>query len=176
MAQRTDFSAMACSIARAWSIVGEPWTPLILRDLSLGFSRFDDIQADLGIARSILTDRLRTLEAAGVISRQTYLSANRTRHEYVLTAMGGELTPLIVALTQWGDRWLDDGAGPPITFAHACGAALHAQIVCAHCGEPVVAGDVAASAGSGARIGPGTHRSDLLPKATLAEQASGALE
>ena len=164
MTQRTDFSAMACSVARAWSIVGEPWTPLILRDLSLGFSRFDDLQADLGIARSILTDRLRTLVTADVVSRQTYSSANRTRHEYVLTAMGRELIPLIVAVTQWGDRWLDDGAGPPINFAHACGADLHAQIICAQCGEPVAAGDVAASAGPGARIGPGTHRSDLLPK------------
>lgn len=165
MAQRTDFSAMACSIARAWSVVGEPWTPLILRDLSLGFSRFDDLQADLGIARSILTDRLRTLVAADVVSRQTYSSANRTRHEYVLTARGRELVPLIVAITQWGDRWLDDGGGPPITFAHACGAALTAQIVCDACGDPVVAGDVAASAGPGARIGPGTVRSDLLPEA-----------
>lgn len=164
MAQRTDFSAMACSIARAWSIVGEPWTPLVLRDLSLGFSRFDDLQADLGIARSILTDRLRTLVEAGVVSRQTYSSANRTRHEYVLTDMGRELVPLIVAFTQWGDRWFDDGEGPPITFAHACGEALQAQIVCSQCSEPVEASDVAASAGRGARNGPGTHKSDLLPR------------
>lgn len=164
MAQRTDFSAMACSVARTWSIVGEPWTPLVLRDLSLGFSRFDDLQADLGIARSILTDRLRTLVAAGVVSRQTYSSSNRTRHEYVLTSMGRELVPLIVAFTQWGDRWLDDGEGPPITFSHECGEALQAQIVCAQCGEPVAADGVAAFAGPGGRIGPGTHKSDLLPR------------
>lgn len=170
MAQRTDFSAMACSVARAWSIVGEPWTPLVLRDLSLGFSRFDDLQADLGIARSILADRLKTLEAAGVVSRQTYSSANRTRHEYVLTAMGRELVPLLVAFTQWGDRWLDDGEGPPITFAHECGDALEAQIVCARCGRPVAANDVAAFAGPGARNGPGTHKSDLLPRETGASE------
>ncbi len=166
MAQRTDFSVMACSIARAWSIVGEPWTPLILRDLAMGFSRFDDIQADLGIARSILSDRLRTLERAGVISRQAYPSANRTRHEYLLTEMGHEVTPLIVAITQWGDRWLDDGEGPPIAFGHSCGAALQAQIVCAACGRLVTAADVVAFAGPGSRIGPGTHRADLLPRAS----------
>lgn len=163
MTQRTDFSTMACSIARAWSVIGEPWTPLIVRDLSLGFTRFDDLRADLGIARSILTDRLRTLEHAGVISKKAYQSVNRTRHEYVLTEMGQELVPLVVAITQWGDRWLDNGNGPPIEFDHACGATAQASIVCTHCAKPLTANDVAARAGPATQIGPGTYKAGLLP-------------
>lgn len=161
--QRTDFSAMACSIARAWSVIGEPWTPLVLRDLSLGFARFDDLRADLGIARSILTDRLGTLERAGVISKQAYQSTNRTRHEYILTEMGRELVPLVIAITQWGDRWLDDGDGPPIEFDHSCGATPQARIICTQCGKPLTADDVKARAGPGTQIGPGSYKADLLP-------------
>ena len=171
MAQRTDFSAMACSIARAWSVIGEAWTPLILRDLSLGFARFDDLQADLGIARSILTDRLKTLERADVVSKREYPSMNRPRHEYVLTEMGRELVPIIVAMAQWGDRWLDDGEGPPIAFGHTCGAPLQAEIVCSGCRLPLTADAVTAYAGPGARIGPGSRRSDLLPKNQAANSA-----
>lgn len=165
MTQRTDFSAMACSIARAWSVVGEPWTPLIVRDLAMGFSRFDDLRADLGVARSVLADRLKTLEAAGVIERRTYRSVSRPRDEYVLTDMGRDLVPMVVALTQWGDRWLDDGNGPPVVFGHSCGVSAKAVIICSECGEPLEAGEVTASAGPGTRIGPGTHRADLLPRA-----------
>ncbi len=167
--QRTDFSAMACSIARAWAVIGEPWTPLIIRDLSLGFARFDDVQADLGIARSTLTDRLRTLEQAGVIVRRAYPSTTRTRQEYVLTEMGQELVPLVVAISRWGDRWLDDGKGPPIVFRHVCGTTLAADLVCAGCRRAVVASDVSAFAGPGSALGPGTNRADVLP--SLSEPA-----
>ena len=165
MAQRTDFSAMACSLARAWAVIGEPWTPLILRDLALGFSRFEDLRADLGIARNVLAGRLRTLHDAGVVAKRDYRSANRTRSEYVLTEMGLELVPIIVVLTQWGDRWLDDGAGPPIVFRHSCGSMTRTRIVCDGCGAPAVAGDVAAFAGSGSRVGPGSHAAESLPRA-----------
>lgn len=160
---RTDFSAMACSIARAWFVVGEAWTPLILRDLSLGFTRFDELRADLGIARSILADRLRTLERAGVVTKRPYESTNRPRHEYVLTDMGRELVPLIVAIAQWGDRWLDDGSGPPIEFDHSCGETAEAMIICSHCQGPIKADDVTARVGPGSQIGPGSYRADLLP-------------
>ncbi|MGI9657563.1 MAG: winged helix-turn-helix transcriptional regulator [Gaiellaceae bacterium] len=164
MTQRTDFAAMSCSVARAWSIIGEPWTPLILRDLALGLSRFDDLQADLGIARNVLADRLRTLNAAGVVAKQSYQSSNRRRAEYVLTEMGRELIPVIVVLSQWGDRWLDDGAGPPIVFEHSCGAVSRAEIVCNHCRETLAPAEVTASAGPGSRSGPGSYAANALPK------------
>lgn len=163
MVQRSDFRSMACSIARSWAVVGEPWTPLVLRDLALGMSRFNEIQSDLGIARNVLSDRLRTLEAAGIVARNEYRSANRKRFEYVLTERGMELVPIVVALAQWGDRWLDDGAGPPIEFHHSCSAPLQVRVVCDECGEEVVAGDVSAYAGPGSRVGPGSHAADVLP-------------
>lgn len=167
MTQRTKFCAMACSIARTWSIVGEPWTPLVLRDLSLGITRFDDLCADLGIARSILADRLKTLERAGVVTKQAYQSANRIRHEYLLTPMGQEIVPLIVAIAQWGDRWLDDGKGPPIQFRHSCGALPQATIACDHCGQPLTADTITAQAGPGSQAGPGTYLADHLPTAPM---------
>jgi DNA-binding HxlR family transcriptional regulator len=163
VAQRTDFAAMACSLARSWSIIGEPWTPLVIRDLSMGITRFEDLCADLGISRNILTDRLRTLTVAGVVAKRDYRSPNRARSEYVLTEMGEELLPIVVAITQWGDRWLDDEAGPPIIFEHICGATIRAETICNSCGQPLVATEVAAYAGPGSKTGPGTNAAHQLP-------------
>ena len=59
--QRTNFGEMACSIARTLDVIGEPWSPLILRDVWAGFTRFEQIQADLGISRKVLTERLNHL-------------------------------------------------------------------------------------------------------------------
>lgn len=162
MGQRTDFGAMACSIARAWAVVGEPWTLLILRDISFGVGRFDELQRDLGIARSVLADRLRTLEGAGVVERRDYRSTNRRRAEYALTNMGEDLVPILVVLTRWGDRWLDDGAGPPIMFEHDCGAGALASVRCDSCGEPLTAATIRAHAGPGSRSGFGTASAEVL--------------
>lgn len=156
---------MACSLARTWQVIGEPWTPLILRDLALGMTRFEEFQTDLGIARNVLADRLRTLVASGVVQRREYASANRRRNEYVLTEMGAELLPVVITLVQWGDRWLDDGDGPPVVFHHEpCGALTTARVVCDGCGEDL-ASDVIPLAGPGSRVGPGTWASGALPAA-----------
>ena len=68
--QRTQFADLACSIARTLDVVGEPWSPLILRDVWVGIRRFDAIQADLGISRKVLTERLNWLLDCGVLERQ----------------------------------------------------------------------------------------------------------
>ena len=70
--QRTSFSEMACSIARTLDVIGEPWSPLILRDVWVGMNRFDEIQADLGISRKVLTERLNHLVEHGVLERRPY--------------------------------------------------------------------------------------------------------
>lgn len=172
MAQRTDFGAMACSLARTWSVIGEPWTPLILRDLALGLARFEDLQADLGIARNILADRLRTLVAAGVIERLPSGTESADRRGYVLSARGRELVPLIMAIVQWGDRWLDDGAGPPVLFLHdSCASLSRARLVCDHCGNELRGGEITLLAGPGAHAGPGTWSVDMLPTAEHAAAA-----
>ena len=139
---------MACSIARTLDVIGEPWSPLILRDVWVGMHRFDTIQADLGISRKVLTERLNHLVEQGVIERRPY--DRRPRYEYHLTAKGTELVDLLLVMTRWGDRWLAGEAGPPVLHRHrACGEISHVELTCAHCGEPMHAGDVEPLAGPG---------------------------
>ncbi len=146
--QRTSFGEMACSIARTLDVIGEPWSPLILRDVWVGMSRFDAIQADLGISRKVLTERLNHLVEQGVIERRPY--DRRPRYEYHLTEKGTELVDLLLVMTRWGDRWLAGEAGPPVLYRHrACGEISEVELTCAHCGEPMHAGDVEALAGPG---------------------------
>ncbi|GAA2318912.1 helix-turn-helix domain-containing protein [Nonomuraea roseoviolacea subsp. roseoviolacea] len=147
--QRTKFGEMACSIARTLDVIGEPWSPLILRDVWVGMSRFEQIQADLGISRKVLTERLNHLVEQGVIERHPY--DRRPRYEYRLTAKGAELVDLLMIMTAWGDRWLAGEAGPPVLYCHhACGEISRADLRCAHCGEPMHAGDVDPLPGPGA--------------------------
>ena len=79
--QRTDFGDMHCSIARALEILGEPWTPLILRDLLIGFTQFEELRRDLGISTNVLADRLAALLDHEVIERRR-IGAHPNRFEY----------------------------------------------------------------------------------------------
>jgi DNA-binding HxlR family transcriptional regulator len=152
--QRTRFGDMACSIARTLEVAGEPWSPLILRDVFVGITRFDDIQQDLGISRKVLAERLRHLVAHGVLERRPY-SERPPRHDYVLTDKGRELADVLLAITAWGDRWTAGEAGPPVLIRHrACGELTHAELRCAHCGEPIGVADVDVTPGPGAGADP----------------------
>src|SRR5258707_7549995 len=96
--------SMNCSVARTLSVVGERWTMLILREAFLGRRRFDDFQAGTGIARNILSARLKTLVEHGIFDRT---ESDRDGHiEYRLTAEGIDLYPVMIALPRWGDRWM----------------------------------------------------------------------
>src|SRR4051812_25620460 len=97
------YDDQTCSVARALEVVGERWTLLILRDAFLGVRRFDDFQADLGIARNVLTDRLGRLVNAGVLEKRAY-SERPPRFEYRLTDKGRDLWPVVHALARWGDK------------------------------------------------------------------------
>src|SRR5258708_36356943 len=97
--QRTNFGGMACSIARTLDVIGEPWSPLVLRDVWAGLSRFEQIQADLGISRKVLTERLNHLVDQGVLERRPY--DRRPRYEYVLTHQVTELVELLMFMTGW---------------------------------------------------------------------------
>ncbi|MGW6741392.1 winged helix-turn-helix transcriptional regulator [Streptomyces sp. NPDC055025] len=92
-----------CPIAAALDIVGDRWSLLVLRDLSRGVNRFNDIQANTGAPRDRLTTRLRELEEAGVISRRRY-SEHPPRDEYVLTAAGEAIAPVLRELEIWGEN------------------------------------------------------------------------
>ena len=147
--QRTKFGATACSIARTLDVIGEPWSPLILRDVWVGMNRFDQLQADLGISRKVLTERLNHLVDRGVIERRPY--DQRPRYEYVLTGKGRELVDVLMVMVAWGDKWLAATAGPPVLYRHhACGEISHVDLVCAHCGKPMHADDIDVLPGPGA--------------------------
>ncbi|MEM6110272.1 helix-turn-helix domain-containing protein [Mycobacterium sp. 050272] len=151
---RQSFANVACSIARSLDVVGGRWTPLILRDLFVGMSRFEDIRRDLGIASNVLAERLAMLERHTIVERRQYQSSP-VRHEYRLTAKGLELYPVIATLIAWGDKWLSTAA-PVLTVHYDCGKVTAAKIVCAECGGNLTAANTAAVAGPGAHPGPGT--------------------
>jgi DNA-binding HxlR family transcriptional regulator len=78
---------------------------------NVGIDRFEQIQADLGISRKVLTERLKWLVESGVLEHRQY-ETRPPRYEYVLTAKGTELCDLLLVMVRWGDRWADDGGGP----------------------------------------------------------------
>jgi DNA-binding HxlR family transcriptional regulator len=98
--QRTNFGDMACSIARTLDVIGEPWSPLILRDVWVGMNRFDAIQADFGISRKVLTERLNHLVERGVLERRPY--DRRPRYDYHLTDKGAELLDVLMVIGRLG--------------------------------------------------------------------------
>lgn len=136
------YEGQTCSVARALEVIGERWTILIVRDAFLGVRRFDDFQRGLGIARNVLNTRLQRLVDAGILERRRY-QERPARHEYRLTEMGRDLWPSVLALMQWGDRWLAGADGAPMAVAHRdCGGAVTDRRVCAACGADVGVRDV----------------------------------
>lgn len=123
-----------CSMAAALEVLGERWSLLALRELGYGVHRFAKIAAYTGAPRDILADRLRKLEAAGVLERRQY-SEHPPRFEYHLTEAGRELFPVFVSLLTWGAKWAQDT--PKVIFRHTCGRPAHFDLTCAECGEPV---------------------------------------
>ena len=94
--------------------------------------RFADFQRILGAPRAVLTDRLATLVEQGILRRVPYQAeGERQRHEYRLTAKGLDLYPTLVALMEWGDRYLSDGGTAPLELRHReCGEPVHLALVC----------------------------------------------
>lgn len=115
---KSPVSTEDCRLARAINLIGDRWSLLILRSALYGVRRFDDFQTELGCPRTVLSGRLKQLAEADLLTREPYREpGKRARSEYVLTEKGADLLPVLIALTQWGDRWLGDGAPPPISFA-----------------------------------------------------------
>ena len=139
---------MACSIARTLDVMGEPWSPLILRDVWVGMNRFEQLQADLGVSRKVLTERLNHLVEHGVLERRPY--DRRPRYEYHLTEKGTDLIDVLMVMVRWGDTWLAGEAGPPVLYRHhACNEITSVDLRCRGCGEPMHAGDIDVLAGPG---------------------------
>lgn len=146
--RRTSFEDMHCSVAQTLELVGEWWTLLIVRDLLLGVTRFEVLQERLGISRNILADRLRTLEATGIVDRQPY-QERPARYDYRLTDKGRDLWTVVNAVREWGDRWAAPD-GPPMEMIHRrCGRPTSAVLSCSECGEPLEYAELRMRAGPG---------------------------
>ena len=135
---------MPCAIARSMAILGERWTLVILRSAFMGARRFEDYQSSTGIARNILTDRLKTLVDHDVLARRPYAEhPGRTLYEYRLTEKGLDLYPVLVSLMRWGNRYGGFDDGPPVELEHRlCGHTTTPKLVCSECGEELRAREV----------------------------------
>ena len=127
-----------CPIAASLELVGERWSLLVVREVSLGNHRFSEIARGTGAPRDRLSARLTALVAAGVLEKRQYSSAP-PRSGYHLTAAGRDLLPVLQALLQWGNRWLTEE--PPVLLHHS-GHAVDGEWTCRTCGEPVDASRV----------------------------------
>jgi len=165
--KRTEFASWPCSIARSVDLLGDWWTPLVLREAFLGIRRFDDMQRSLGIGRNVLTQRLKRLVDEGLLDRVRY-QEKPDRYEYVLTDKGRDFYPVLAAMIAWGDRWLSGEEGPPVVFQHkTCGHDTTPTVVCSECGEPIKARDMRPRLGPGYPAGeapPGGSAGRLAPK------------
>jgi DNA-binding HxlR family transcriptional regulator len=123
-----------CSLAASLDILGERWSLLAIREMGYGVHHFTKIAGYTGASPDILADRLRKLEAGGVVERRQY-SAHPPRYEYHLTQSGRELFPVLLSLFRWGDKWAV--AEPAVQLRHDCGHRLEFALVCEHCGQPV---------------------------------------
>jgi DNA-binding HxlR family transcriptional regulator len=141
--KRKALGVQPCSIAKALDIVGEWWSPLVLRNLSMGMKRFEDLQGELGISRNILSDRLSVLVEGGVVEKVQYCE-RPPRYEYHLTHSGRELVMVLLAIQEWGDRWVssvDEPYGVGVHEGPDGRHRVHATLVCDVCG-PIDAVDV----------------------------------
>jgi DNA-binding HxlR family transcriptional regulator len=143
----------ANSAARALNIVGDRWSLMILHLAFFGVRRFDEFQARIGLARSLLADRLRRLEAAGVLFRERY-QERPPREAYRLTPMGRDLHGLALMIIRWEKRWFYDPANPAHRLVHACGWEFTPSFRCAACGAEVGVREVRIEEGPGAGLDP----------------------
>jgi DNA-binding HxlR family transcriptional regulator len=122
-----------CSAARALELVGERWSLLILRNAAFaGMTRFSDFQKSLDIAPNVLAARLAYFVETGLMTTSEGSEGYQTYH---LTKKGLDVKPVILALTEWGDRWAAPD-GPPIVYEHAsCGGRVTHTLYCKRCGE-----------------------------------------
>ncbi|GJG98448.1 helix-turn-helix domain-containing protein [Cupriavidus pauculus] len=138
MARTEDDTLTACPVARSVDVVGDKWTILVLRELYMGATRFEEIQIQTEATPQMLTSRLKALEADGMVERRPY-NERPLRYEYHLTKKGWAFYPVIYALRAWGETWSKEkGEGLAVRFVHkTCGHDIGVASVCKHCGVPV---------------------------------------
>lgn len=146
-----NIETLNCSVANALELIGDAWTILILREAFFGSRRFEDFQSHLGIARNILTNRLNKLCDSELLERKP-IKEGAKRNEYRLTPKGRDLYPTLIALAQWGDRWMHkDQGGVPVKFVEReTGKEITEVAILSHDGRVLDARDLAIVPGPGA--------------------------
>ena len=139
---RSGWQADRCTIARALEVISTRSAFLILREAFYGTTRFDDFADRAQISEPVAAARLRELVEDGLLEREDYREpGQRTRQRYRLTEKGADLFPALVALMEWGDRWVDDSGGPIELRHRECGEHVALELRCA-AGHAVSSGDV----------------------------------
>lgn len=148
----SEFKSQLCSVARSLEIVGEWWTLLIVREAFFGVRRFNEFQKKLGIARNVLSERLTKLVEAGIMERHA-VSGRGNPQDYELTEMGHDLFPVVVALMQWGDRWISGTGAEPVTIIERESGEVigRVQVLGIH-GKPLGLDDIRILSGPGANV------------------------
>lgn len=162
-----SFAGMRCSIAGALELIGDRWAFLLIRDLFLGLTRYDELRESTGIPAATLAARLKHLTAAGIVDRVRY-QEHPPRDEYRLTAKGRDLWKVSVALREWGDRWDASGYGQPTV-----------EMVDGETGRPLTLAVVDAQTGqmvppSRVKLRPGPGADDKVRR--LLESPTGATQ
>jgi DNA-binding HxlR family transcriptional regulator len=136
--RRTRFDDWPCPIARTTDLLGDWWTPLVMREAFLGARRFEEFQSGLDAPRAVLTARLKRLTEEGLLRRVRY-QANPPRYEYRLTDKGRDFWGVLAAMWRWGSDWLwPEGDGPPIAlFDRESGEPVEPLVVDERTGRPL---------------------------------------
>src|SRR6201986_4917413 len=129
---RDSWTAERCTIAKALEVLSTRSALLIMREAFYGTTRFDDFAERVELSEPVAAARLRELVDEGLLEREDYREpGQRTRQQYRLTPKGADLFPVLVALMQWGDRWLDDRGGPIELLHRDCGEPVNVSLGCA---------------------------------------------
>jgi len=161
---------LSIPVAQALAVIGDRWTLLAIRDVFLGFRRFEDLRRRGGVARGTLTSRLKALVDAGILCRVQYQLAP-PRDEYRLTEKGLGLYPVILTIWRWEQRWGGDQELPRELVHRNCGQRMEPQFVCSECGEEVAIGDTRYTLGSADRqLAPVPPRSQRRTRASASAE------
>ena len=145
------FEGMTCSVATVIAAIGDRWGMLVMRDLVLGLTRYEDLRRSTGVTNATLSDRLKTLEQNGLLERRQYQD-RPVRHEYLPTTRGRDIALLMQAMVQIGDSWNLAGLeGPPLRFVdERSGHSVKLAMIDADTGEPVGSEYIRVLPGNGA--------------------------
>jgi DNA-binding HxlR family transcriptional regulator len=140
MPLRTSWSEDNCPIARAADVLGDPWSLLVLREIFMGNNRFDAIKKELRVADNVLSERLRRLIEAGLLTAEPYSAGTRPRNEYRLTAAGTDALPVLHALTVWAQKHTHSPSGKSLRIiCSTCGTDSSSGSWCETCGTELTA-------------------------------------